>query len=1088
MKTYNIRLFVFVLLFSAISVAQAQKNKEKEKEKGLTGSVLSGMNLRGIGPAFASGRIADFAVNPENPAEYFVAVASGHIWKTENNGISFSPVFENYGVYSIGCITAEPGNFNTLWAGTGENNHQRALGYGNGVYKSTDRGKSWTNMGLKDSRQIGMIAVHPENIDVVFVAAEGSAWGPGGDRGLYKTVDGGENWKKVLEISSQTGVNNVVIDPENHSIMYATSEQRRRHVQTKIAGGPESAIYKSTDGGENWNKLTNGLPAGHIGGMGIAVSPVKPNIVYAIIEAQEGSGFYRSTDKGESWNKMSEHSSSGQYYNEIYCDPKNPNTVYSVETVTHFTSDGGKTWKALGLKNRHVDDHALWINPANTKHFIIGGDGGVYVSYDAGNTFRHMSNLPVTQFYRVYTDNAKPFYNIYGGTQDNNSFGGPSNSICKDGVSWAEWVTTLGGDGFFGAVDPINPDIVYSEYQYGNLYRYDKKSGEKLKIKPYPGKDELTYRWNWNAPFMISPHNSKRLYLASNKLFRSNDRGNSWMTLGGDLTANIDRNQWKVMGKYWSSDAMQKDVSTSLYGTIVSIDESPVKEGLLYAGCDDGMMRVSQNGGKTWTVINDFPGVPENTYISDIRTDKFDAAVVYIALDNRKRDDFKPYIYKSTNYGKNWKSIAANLPENGTVHTIEQDFENKNLLFVGTEFGFFFSVNGGKKWIQLKNGMPDVAVRDIAIQRNETDVVMATFGRGFYILDDYSPLRLMSDEFAKNKAAQLFEVPDARLYYQTGKRYGQGETVYFAQNEPYGATFTYFLKEAPKSAKQKRIEKEKEQFKNGEKIAQLTWKQLEDEKKEEVSYLLFTVKDYKGNAIRKLRVKPSAGLSRHTWNLTYNNPFPTEAGKFDPFKNNDGGMPVLPGKYSVTMGMVENEIYKQLQPPVNFNVERLNSSSLPAKDKQALADYRKELAETVRRTMGAVKYVSSAAEKLVVLKQTAINTPKTDPELMAEIRTAQKKLDEIKFSLHGVSPKASYEEIPPHQLPVYRRLMNVAWGHVQSFSQETQTEKEQLKIVQEQLPEIIEGLKTTAIRIEDIEKKLTALGTVWTPGQIINDN
>ena len=483
----SIGLVFLLLLFSVNTFAEKKNKSGDEKNDTIKSADVSGLKFRSIGPAFTSGRIADFAVNPKNHSEYYVAAACGHIWKTTNNGITFEPIFDNYGAYSIGCLKMDPNNPNVIWAGTGENNHQRALGYGDGVYKTVDGGKSWKNMGLKESRQIGMIAIDPGNSNVVYVAAEGSVWGPGGDRGLYKTTDGGENWEKVLEISEHTGVNNVVLHPGNPDIIFATSEQRRRHVHTKIGGGPESALHKSTDGGKTWRKLESGIPSVDKGGMGIAVSPVDPNVWYVIIEAaKEKGGFFKSTDMGESWNKMGDYSSSGQYYNEIYCDPIDANKVYSMDTWSKYTVDGGKTWKNIGNNDRHVDDHAFWVDPDDTKHFMIGGDGGVYETFDGGKKYIHKTNLPVTQFYRVAVDNTEPFYWVYGGTQDNSSFGGPSRNLNNDGVSSCDWVTTLGGDGFWQAIDPTNQDIVYSEYQYGNIYRFDKKSGESINIKPQP--------------------------------------------------------------------------------------------------------------------------------------------------------------------------------------------------------------------------------------------------------------------------------------------------------------------------------------------------------------------------------------------------------------------------------------------------------------------------------------------------------------------------------------------------------------------------------------------------------------------------
>jgi len=617
-KSAAIAVALLVCFGLSANLSYGQKKKAAEKADTLKSGTFSGLKFRSIGPAYCSGRIADFAVNPSKPNQYFVAVASGHIWKTENAGTTWQPVFDNYGSYSIGCVVIDPTNSNVVWAGTGENNHQRALGYGDGVYKSTDGGKSWKNMGLKDSRQIGMITIDPRNSDVVYVAAEGSVWAPGGERGLYKTTDGGKTWNKVLNVSENTGINNVIMDPRNPDVLYATSEQRRRHVYTKIGGGPETAIYKSTNAGSTWDKLTSGLPGEDMGGIGIAISPANPDYIYAIIEAAgDAGGFYRSTNRGASWNKMSDHTAQGQYYNEIYCDPKDQEVVYSMETVSHVTRDGGKTWTRLGLKARHVDDHAFWIDPNNTSHFLIGGDGGIYESWDGGAEYDFKSNLPVTQFYRVNVDNSEPFYYVYGGTQDNNSMGGPSRNISSLGVVNDEWFVTNGGDGFWTAVDPTNTNIVYAEAQYGNMVRYDRKSGEAIDIRPEPRKGEETYKWNWNAPLVISKHNPHRLYAAANKVFRSDDRGDTWEVISEDLTTGKDRNSWKVMEKYWSYDAVAKDVSTSLFGTIVSFAESGLKENFIYIGTDDGLIQVTEDG-KNWRKISNLPPVYLNILMYQI--------------------------------------------------------------------------------------------------------------------------------------------------------------------------------------------------------------------------------------------------------------------------------------------------------------------------------------------------------------------------------------------------------------------------------------------------------------------------------------
>ena len=963
-------LVALAMIFTLPSVSQGKK-KEKDEEKKdtiITSSLVGGLKFRSIGPAWASGRIADFAVNPANPAEYYVAVASGNVWKTENNGTTWKPIFDNYGSYSIADVELDPNNSNVVWVGTGENNHQRALGYGDGIYKSVDGGASFKNMGLKESRQIGGIVIDPRNSDVVFVAAEGSAWGSGGERGLYKTADGGKNWKKVLEISEHTGVNNIKMDPSNPDILYATSEQRRRHHYGKIGGGPESAVYKSTDNGETWRKIMKGLPSGDIGGMGIDVSPVDPNVVYAIVEAANGSGFYRSTNKGESWKKMSDHASSGQYYNEIYCDPVDVDKVFSVETYTHYTLDGGKTFNRLSNNARHVDDHALWINPANTNHLLIGGDGGIYESYDMGANWDFKENLPITQFYRVAVDDAEPFYNIYGGTQDNNSMGGPSQNFARTGVRNDDWFVTMGGDGFWQAIEPGNPNIVYSEYQYGNMFRYDKQSGEVVNIKPRERKDELAYKWNWDTPLFISSHSPTRLYCSANKVFRSDDRGNSWQVISDDLTSGKDRDSFTYMDKYWSADAVKKHVSTSQWGTIISLDESEVQEGLLYAGTDDGVISVTEDNGANWFQISDFPGVPKYTYVSDIQADKFDANTVYATFRNLKRDDFKPYVLKSNDKGRTWTSISSNLPENHPVHTIEQDFEKASLLFVGTEFGFFTSIDGGENWVRMKSGLPTIAVRDIAIQKRESDIVLATFGRGFYVLDNYAPLRELSHELA-DKEAHIFEIEDALQFTRKSTFGQQGSTYFIAKNPAYGATFTYYLKETPTSDKSERIKKEKKLIKDGKPVPQPTWRELELENKVEKPHLVFSIYNEKDEVIHKFTKAPSKGISRVTWSYGYDDAVRPQAvtKSFNPLKSNTGSLTARPGTYKVGIDLWDKGELSTLAEPVSFKVKRINNSTLPAGNFDETEAFEKEVIALMKASEGAKKILDDMLEKIATI-------------------------------------------------------------------------------------------------------------------------
>lgn len=1096
--TFSAFFFLGLILLTVTSLSannsqkdddKKDKSKKETKKDTIDPAIFNGLSWRSIGPAFTSGRIADFAVNPENKSEWYIAVASGHVWKTTNKGTTFEPVFDNYGAYSIGCVTLDPNNSNVVWVGTGENNHQRSLGYGNGVYKSVDGGASFSNMGLKDSRQVGDIIIDPRNSDVVYVAAEGSVWGPGGDRGLYKTTDGGKNWTKVLNISDNTGVNNVVFDPRNPDVLYTTSEQRRRHVFTKIGGGPESAVYKSTDAGATWNKIMKGLPSVDLGGMGIAVSPVNSDIIYLIAEAADrAGGFFRSTNRGASWQKMSDHTAQGQYYNEIYCDPVDADRVYSMETVSQFTEDGGKTWKALGLSNRHVDDHAFWIDPADTKHFLIGGDGGIYETYDFGSSYIFKSNLPVTQFYRVQVDNSEPFYYVYGGTQDNSSMGGPSRNISSNGVTADEWFVTNGGDGFWSQIDPDNPNIVYAESQYGGMVRYDRKSQEAVDIRPEPRKGEDTYKWNWNTPLILSPHSHTRLYCAANKVFRSDDRGSTWKVISDDLTTKTDRNNWPVMGKYWPANAVAKDISTSLYGTIISMDESPVKADLLYIGTDDGLIQVTENAGNSWTKISSFPGVPEFTYVSDILASKFDENVVFASFDNILRDDFKPYLLKSTDKGKSWQSIAGNLPENGTVHTIQQDYLNPDLLFAGTEFGVYFTIDGGKEWLALSSGLPAVSVRDMTIQKRENDLVIATFGRGFYVLDDYTPLRLATKDILKADG-YIFPVRDALMYIQTGNKYGQGSTIYTAKNPDFGATFTYYLKKeiTGKSLRDLRKEKEKELFKKGEPIPMPTPDQLKAEDAEITPYLTFVITDASGDVARIIRKPVSSGMQRLTWDLRYGYSEPVyETDKFDPLKETGSFVLAVPGKYFISMTITEKGVTRKLAGPVPFITKPLNNSSIPVADHQGVTEFNKKVSQMASTMSGTERYAGKLLNRTNGLIQSLYTLPQADNITFQNLVTVRNELDSlINYVFNRRSDVPSSEENPPAPVTLNARLSKIIYSTWMTTSAPTSSQTEAFDILNQEFPPVYNRIKFLGeVILPQIEKDLKVLKIQYIDGEL----
>jgi photosystem II stability/assembly factor-like uncharacterized protein len=1096
-------ILVFLISLSFIVAQEKEESKEPKKEKDkLTSGTFSGLKFRSIGPAFASGRIADFAVNPNNHSEYYVATASGGLWKTLNNGTTWQTLADTVQAYSMGCVVLDPTNSNVVWLGTGENNHQRALGYGCGVYKSTDGGQNWKFMGLKDSRQIGGIVVDPKNPNTVYVAAEGSVWGPGGDRGLYKTVDGGKTWNKVLNISDNTGVNNIIMDPRDPNVLYATSEQRRRHVFTKISGGPESAVYKSVDAGTTWDKIQNGLPGVDKGGMGIAISPVNPDVIYLIMEAAEGKGgFFRSTNRGASWEKMSDHTSQGQYYNEIFCDPKDVDKVFSVETVTQYTEDAGKTWKPFGNSDRHVDDHALWIDPTDTKHIIIGGDGGVYETFDMGKTFLYKTNLPVTQFYRVNTDNDLPFYNVYGGTQDNNSFGGPSRSLKGIGVVSDDWIVTNGGDGFWTAIDPTNPDIVYAESQYAGMVRFDRKSGEAIDIRPEPVKGEKTFKWYWDTPLFISPFSPKRLYTAAERVFRSDDRGDSWIEISDDLTTKTDRNTFQVMGKYWSIESVGKDVSTSQFGLITSLAESMKKENLLYAGTDDGLIQVTEDQ-KTWRKMEEFPGVPKYTLVSDVLPSRYDENIVYATFNNHKRDDFKPYVIKSTDKGLTWKSIANNLPANGAVNTIVEDPVNPKLLFVGTEWGVFFSIDGGENlpagkagWIQLKAGMPLVKVPDITIQEREKDLVVATFGRGFYILDDYSPLRTVSKELLE-KDAYLFPVKDALMYIPSGGLGSQGTNYFRAPNPEYGATFTYYIKEVPKTLKADRQAKEKTLFKDGKPIPQPSLEALHEEELEKAPYLIFKIYDEFGNVVKKITKTASAGISRAYWDLRYESTSPITTEKFEPVAagaaggrrggGGGGGILSMPGKYKVSISMVSKEQEKELVPQTEFNVVPLNNTTIPASNRAELVAFQKKAAELARTAMGIQNVADELAKTTEAIKQALSNTPNVPFSLFTRANDISKELDNILITIRGRQGRgASAEENPPAQVTLSSRLQTMLYTAMRTTTNLTKNQTVAYETLYEEIQPVIAKIKKISdVDLKAIEAEMDKLNVPWTPGRM----
>lgn len=1088
------KLFVLsaLLILGHLSLAQKKEHPKAAETKPLIeSSLLNSITMRGIGPALTSGRVVDIDVNLSNKSEYYLATAASGVWKTTNAGVTFEPIFDGEASYSTGCVTIDQRNPNVVWVGSGENNSQRVAAYGDGVYKSEDGGKSWKNVGLKTSEHIGMITIDPRNSDIVFVAAYGPLWSAGGERGIYKTEDGGKTWKQVLFVSEHTGFNEVHIDPQNPTIMYATAHQRRRHEWTNIGGGPESGLYKSTDSGTTWNKITSGLPSVDIGRIGLAISPVNPNYVFAIVEAAEGKGgVFRSTDRGASWEKRNGLTTTGLYYQEIICDPKNIDKVYVPNVFNMTSDDGGKTFRRLGEKSKHVDNHDIWVDPDDTRHIITACDGGVYESYDGASNWRFFSHLPLTQFYKVEVDNAVPFYNVYGGTQDNNSMGGPSRKTSTHGIMNSDWFITQEGDGFESQIDPTDPNIVYVQSQYGGLVRYDKKSGEKFFIQPQPKENESGYRWNWDAPLVLSKHKSTRIYFAANKVFRSDDRGNTWETISQDLSKGIDRNKLPVMGKVWSMDAVGKNASTSIYGNIISLSESPLNENVLVAGTDDGLIHVTTNGGGSWAKYDKFPGVPEQALVKLTLNSKHNANRIYSVFLNQRNGDFKPYVAVSNDLGKTWTAIQNNLPARGSVYCIVEDHVNENLLFVGTEFGLYFSVNGGNEWIRLKGGLPEaINIRDLAIQERENDLVMATFGRGFYIFEDYSFLRNLTKD-AITKDAEIYPVKDALMFiesaqYGLGSKSFQGESFYTAPNPPVGAVFTYYLKDNIKKLKELRQEKEKERAKKGLPIYYPSADSIRLEDAQPDPFLLFTISDNNGNVVRRLKTPAKKGINRIVWNLRTASSNPVNLNPVDdpadPYDDPSPGNLVMPGKYQVALYKMVDGKLAQLTQPRDFEVKLLNTQTLPATDKRALDEFLNKVSALNRAITSANSYRGEMNSRIRHLQQ-AIVESKVDFRMMESLQILEKSLQSVNIKLNGDESltRRQFETSPS----ISERVGLILYPMLSSTSAPSETSKESYNIAAKQFEEVLQELRKLASDLSAVELALEKAGAPYTPGRL----
>jgi photosystem II stability/assembly factor-like uncharacterized protein len=1098
MKKAAIRMLVLIVAASLAGLAWGQTTAanagakpvaaKAEKAPALSSELLSGLAFRNIGPAIMSGRVSDIVIHPLKRHTWYVAVGSGGVWKTENAGTTWTPIFDGQSSYSIGCVTLDPSNPETVWVGTGENVSGRHVGFGDGVYKSLNGGKTWTNMGLGKSEHIGRIVVDPRDSNVVFVAAEGPLWSAGGERGLYKTTDGGKTWTPVLVISPDTGVTSVEFDPADPDVLYAAAYQRRRSVAAFMGGGPESGIHKSEDGGKTWRKLAVGLPKGDMGKIGLAVSPMDPRVVYATVEAgPEERGFYRSPDRGESWEKRNAFISGGtgpHYYQEIFADPSVFDRVYQMAPGLMATDDGGKTWRSVDETNKHGDNHAMAFVKGDPDYLLNGSDGGVYETNDAGRTWRFFENLPVTQFYKLALDNALPFYNVHGGAQDNGSQLGPSRTLNANGISNCDWMITYGADGYACAIDPGDPNTVYVEWQMGNLLRYDRKSHEAVYISPKPEPGDPPLRFNWDSPIVISPFSNARVYYAGQFVWRSEDRGDSWTRISPDLTRGIFRLEQKIMGRQWSVDGLWDHGAMSQFGTITSISESRLQEGLIYVGTDDGLIQVTEDSGKSWRKIDKVAGVPDYFFVNKIMASKHDKDTVYAAVDSHKTGDYKPYLMMSADRGKTWTNIAGGLPQRTIVWSIAQDHVKKELLFAGTEFGIYATLDGGKTWLKLGGGVPTISFRDIEVQERESDLVGASFGRSFFVLDDYSPLREMSEE-GLTRESVLFPVKKVLQYMplkpiDSDAKGCFGETYFVAPNPPYGAVFTYYLKDGLRTAAEARREEEAKLVKDGKPVPFPGWDNLRKEENEEKPSVVLTITDETGGVVRRITGPAAKGLHRVTWNLRYPAVDPTrlESARRDPWERESVGPMVVPGKFTVSLGKMVGGVLTPLGEPRSFVVESLSMASLPEKDRAALLEFQKKAGELQRAMMGAGAAAEDALGNLKFIKKALVDTPKAEPKLAEAARAIEKKIQDELLVLFGDQTRGMRSE------PTAPSLMERLTVQLDSTGPITATVKRGYEIAADGFGKLLEEMRQTIdIDLKKLQGELEAAGAPWTPGR-----
>jgi photosystem II stability/assembly factor-like uncharacterized protein len=1055
---------------------------------------LSGLQWRSIGPAFMSGRIADVDWDPKDLSTWYVAVGSGGVWKTTNAGVTWDPIFDEQTSYSIGNVTVDPSNPHIVWVGTGEDVGGRHVGFGDGIYRSEDGGKTWANMGLEDSQHISTILVHPTDSNIVWAAVHGPLWSPGGDRGLFLTTDGGASWNKTLGGGDWTGVSDLVMDPRDPDVLYAATWQHHRTVAAYMGGGPETGIHRSTDGGLTWTELSTGLPEGDLGKIGLAISPQDPDVIYAAIELERRQGgVWRSADRGASWTEGADAVGGGtgpHYYQEIFASPHQFDRLYLVGPTVQKSEDGGKTFEPMPHPNQHGDMHAIVFHPVDPDYIMMGTDGGLYESFDLGATWRYMENLPVTQYYKLALDDSKPFYNIYGGTQDNNTQGGPSRTDNVHGIRTADWRVVLGGDGHQPATEPGNPDVLYAQWQQGNLTRVDLPTSESVYIKPQPSPGDPPERYNWDSPILVSAHDPKRLYFASQRVWRSDNRGDEWTAISDDLTRDQDRMMLPLMGQTWSWDASWDMSAMSDYNTITSLAESPLLEDLLYAGTDDGLIHISDDGGGSWRKIEvgSLPGVPKTAFVNDLRADLHDPDTVYVALDNHKYGDFNPYLLVSRNRGRSWKSIVNGIPERHLVWRLAQDHEQADLLFAATEFGVFASHDAGRTWQTLTAGMPTISIRDIRIQRRENDLVAASFGRGFFILDDYSPLRSLPDDDVAPEATLITPRP-ALWYFErpvlgATRKGSQGDQLYVADNPPFGAVITYHLRDGFQTLTDQRKASEAEALEQDKDVSFAGWEAAEAERRANDPAVKLVIRNEQGAVIRRLDASAEAGTHRISWDLRH--PY---YGSVEAPPNWQGlsprGFLVMPDTiYTAELTLVEGGISRILDGPVDVEVNRMTVPALQGADMAEVVQFWEDLAAVGGQVSAAQYALEDIFDDVATLEKVIAATPAAPGDFDARLAKLKSVAFDLDQALSGHKSKSEVGEYDVHRITswmwhAYGGVSNASYGPTPSHRSSLQNARRALEPVRLLLNQMLEQ-KLPALRSD-----LTNSDAPWGRGQVI---